>query len=296
MTGHENEDAADRQPRVAAVLTSHNRVATTLRALEGLEGQHTSAQLDLVMVDDGSADGTAESVRAAFPQVRLLRGDGTLYWNRGMHRAWQVALGGKYDYYLWLNDDTSLDPDALQQLLDVAETLGRPSIIVGCTRSKDGHLTYGGYVRDHPRLRPLHFRRVQVGTAPREVDTMNGNCVLISADVANVVGNLDPAFIHGMGDFDYGLRATKLGIPIIVAPGFIGECDRNAPTTVYRDPAVSFRTRIRTFLGPKGLPPGAWFTFTRRHTGPLWPVLFALPYVKFFVAALWIEATSHPSR
>ena len=46
--------------------------------------------------------------------------------------------------------------------------------------------------------------------------------------VASKVGNIDGAFIHSMGDLDYGLRARKLGCSIWTAPSFVGTCSRNS--------------------------------------------------------------------
>src|SRR5581483_12068316 len=74
-------------------------------------------ELRAVLIDDGSRDGTALAVRMQFPWVEVVRGDGSLYWCQGMHRAFDIALRQGFDYYLWLNDDTLLTLDALSRLL-----------------------------------------------------------------------------------------------------------------------------------------------------------------------------------
>ena len=73
------------------------------------------------MTDDGCTDGTIEAVRDKFHDVRIVKGDGSLFWNRGMLKAWEAASTEKsYDYYIWLNDDTIIKPQTIiRQLLSV---------------------------------------------------------------------------------------------------------------------------------------------------------------------------------
>ena len=67
------------------------------------------------MTDDGCTDGTIEAVRDKFHDVRIVKGDGSLFWNRGMLKAWEAASTEKsYDYYIWLNDDTIIKPQTTE--------------------------------------------------------------------------------------------------------------------------------------------------------------------------------------
>ncbi len=111
-------------------------------------------------------------------------------------------------------------------------------------------------------------------------DTCNFNCVLVPRDVAVRVGNLDAAFTHRMGDFDYGLRARHAGCSLWVAPGYVGECFANSGKGLWVEDAIGARELWRRLLGPKGLPPREWLVFTSRHFGPLWPAHFVWPYLK----------------
>ena len=215
--------------RVAAVLTAYNRRDLTLACLRSLQAQQLpGVTLDLFVLDDASSDGTSEQIAEQFPEVTLLHGNGQLYWNGGMRRAFAAAMAGDYDYYLWMNDDTHLDDGALAVLLDTECRLragGEGALIVaGSTRHPEtGELTYGGVV--HPyRWRPLKSVLVQPGDTPSPCDTMNGNVALISRAVVQRVGNVDPAFVQQMADFDYGLRARAAGCSVWVAPGTVGTC------------------------------------------------------------------------
>ena len=101
--------------RIAVVMTVFNRRAMTLACLEALRTQQVpDGTVDVFVVDDGSTDGTAQAVVQHHPDVRLLHGDGQLYWNGGMRLALAEAMEGDYDYYLWINDDTRLDDDGVR--------------------------------------------------------------------------------------------------------------------------------------------------------------------------------------
>jgi GT2 family glycosyltransferase len=265
---------------IIVCITCHNRRENTLKSINALYSQLVGLQrIHTYLVDDGSTDGTADAVRERYPEVKILPGDGNLYWNRGMHLAFGEALQKDYDYYLWLNDDTVLFPDALQRLLDTSMLFDNNAIIVGSTQDPDsGEWSYGGFVRRHPK-RPLRFKPFLPANEPVPVETMNGNCVLIPKRVVQIVGNLDPVFLHAMGDFDYGLRAQKLGFEVILAPGYFGNCKRDkldfAKLPIFQ--------RIKSLLSKKGLPPRDWAVFAKRYAGVLWPVYWLSPYIHTFI-------------
>lgn len=284
---------AVRGARLAVLITSHNRREKTLACLRALMTSDgiDRFELHVVLVDDGSTDGTAEAVAAAYPWVQVVHGDGSLFWCRGMHRAFDIALRRGHDYYLWLNDDSQLFHDGLVRLLDTASGMhagqGRPVIVVGSTVDEaSGKLTYGGSRRASP-WQPLTLVKVQPGELAQPCDTMNGNILLIPAEAARLIGNIDPAFEHAMGDIDYGLRARRRGVTPWVAPGVHGTCANNTSLGTFRDRSLPLARRWQLMLGRKGLPWRSWLLLTRRYAGPLWPLYFVWPYAKLVVTGLF---------
>ncbi len=273
---------------VVVLMTCFNRREITVECLRSLAGQGgPGVSVRVVLTDDGSIDGTGKAAREVWPGITIMQGDGSLFWAKGMALA--ASAAGDCDFLLWLNDDVILDRGALARLLRTHRSLAGPGqgpVVVGALRDpQTGTVTYSGVVRGgFPR--PMRFTRVVPAGTPVPADTMNGNLVLVPRGVVERVGHIDGGFSHGMADFDYGLRARALGCEVWVAPETLGTCARNQPARGWTDPALPVRTRLRSMLSPKGLPPRSWMRFTRRHAGLMWPVYWLSPYVRFVASAL----------
>lgn len=279
---------------IAVVLTCFNRKDKTedcLKALFGAaERMADQVRLHVIVTDDGSSDGTGEMLRSRFPQVEVLHGDGGLFWNGGMRLAFGRALEQGHDFYLWVNDDTTLFPDCLERLLATHDALlvstGRGGLVVGSTCNDEGQVSYGG-LRRKAGGKALQFCLVEPAAQPQSCESNNGNCLLVSAEATRQLGNLEEAYVHSMGDMDYGLRATKAGIPLWVMAGFVGKCGNDHPLSgSYLDQSLPFSVRWKKALSPKELSPRAWGVFCRRHAGPWWPVYWAWPYAKIALTSL----------
>ncbi|XZO01536.1 MAG: glycosyltransferase family 2 protein [Microcoleus sp.] len=278
---------------IATIITCHNRKQKTLASLAALFNQILPADVLLVvyLVDAASTDGTPEAVLETYPQVKLLGGDGNLFWNGGMRQGLAAAMKHHYDYYLWLNDDTVLEPSAVNTMLATSRSLAeqghRRAIAVGSTRdATTGALTYGGWLRTS-WWHPLHFRLLEPIAEAQQCSTMNGNCVLIPREVVEVVGNLDPAFIHSMGDIDYGLRSVQQNCTVWVVPGYVGTCSTNpSEGNCWEDPNMSLLDRWKKVMQPKGFSPKESKVLVQRHTNILWPIYWLLPYLRLILTSV----------
>jgi GT2 family glycosyltransferase len=284
---------SEQKLRLAVLMTCYNRVKNTIECLTTIKKQKPfAASVELFLVDDGSSDGTALAVAEVFPQATVILGDGNLYWCGGMRVAFAQAIERDYDFYLWLNDDTCLDDDALFRLFQTynyaSSQLGASLIIVGSTCEREsGAMTYGGWRQRVGKLGSISWEKIQpLMNQWTTCDTMNGNCVLISRNVVKKIGNLDINFTHSMGDLDYGLRAKQAGCQIVIAPGYYGVCSDNDGSGLWNDERLPLLLRWRKLLGPKGSPIKEWLVFSRRHKGPLWMLVWISPYLMFWINTL----------
>jgi GT2 family glycosyltransferase len=284
---------------IAVLMTSFNRREVTLNSLVALFGQRKAdgVYFTVFLVIDGSTDGTGEAVKSLLPEVRLLRGDGTLFWNGGMRMAFDTAMRESFDAYLFLNDDTILYSDGLERITACARTwlaASTPAIVVGSTRSPgSGNHSYGGIAMRTDGFALKHEKVIPGDSLSIDCDTMNGNVALVPRDIATVVGNVDERFRHQFGDFDYGLRAKRAGFNVVVAPGYVGECLPNSRSGTWRDSSLTFKKRWKNLTSPKGVPFGEWFFFTRRHYGWRWPYYAVSPYLKTIASSLFSSNGAH---
>jgi len=291
MQSSANADLID-PPRIAVLMACHNRRSLTCACIKSLKLQNVNAEVDAFVVDDGSTDGTTESIRSLWTKAFLVQGNGELWWNGGMRLAWKTAKasGVPYEYYLWLNDDVVLRPGAVATLLaditSVQREYGEPAIIVGATEDPaTGQMTYGGQVIRNPR-RPLRMQLLEPNGSVQPCDTLSGNCVLVSASAERTLGNLQEDFEHIFGDLDYGIRAKKNGVLLFAGSRYVGACAAHSDNLSSIDRSLSRLTRIRLRLREeRGIHARDWRRFVRLHSGlgPL-SILYTLsPYLRILL-------------
>lgn len=249
---------------IAAILTCFNRKVKTQKCLESLF--KILPDCDVYITDDGSTDGTRDMLHQCFPKVKVISGTGNLFWSRGMYTAWKEAVKGKYDYYLWLNDDIELYPYFFEELLE-------------CNRQKGGNCVITGLIEDFEKTTILYGGSdekktlIQANGSPQKVTHMNGNVVLVPKSVVDKIGVMDPKFHHDLGDVDYGLTAIENGINVYttrkpVAAGYSNDFCR------VRKWGVSLRERFHRLNMPLGSPLRINYYFRKKHYGFMKAVMF----------------------
>lgn len=249
--------------KTAILVTVYNRKDTTIKGLEKLK--HAITQMDaqkflfdIFLVDDGSTDGTYESVNSQFPEVHLYKGDGNLYWVHGMQMAWQKAVEtDDYDYYLWYNDDNDLYKNALVSLYESSEK-NRNSVICGAFRYQDGRPSFCGRNSQGNALEP--------NGQCQEIIRMHGNLVLVPQEIFKSVGMFDPFFKHNLGDFDYGFMVRKAGFSVLLTPAYIGVNNHHDDELLNHLKELPFKKRWAMTHTPKHHPKYSYH-FHKKHFG-----------------------------
>jgi hypothetical protein len=208
----------------AWIIPVHNRREVTLACLQRLRNQGVLEWSQAYVVDDGSTDGTSDAIRAAFPEVRLLHGDGDLWWTGATEHGMRAAFDDGAQFICWLNDDTSPHAGACAQLRTTSEATG--AITTGqCQIPANGPIVYGGLRK---KGMGLHVVPV-VGHEPVEVHAACGNFVCIPRSVVERIGFVDGRHLpHAHGDTDYTLRASSAGFRVLVEPRALADARPNA--------------------------------------------------------------------
>lgn len=204
------------KPRVAAIVVHYNGEAVSRLALASAE-RSTYPNFELVLLDNGSTDGSPDRLREAFPGVTHLSFSPNAGASAGYAHglAWGVAQG--FDYVLLLNNDLEVEPSAIDELVAVAERDRR----IGCVGPKTyfhGERPYlwsaGGELRFREAVTlERGMGKVDRGQYDRdqEVGYVNGCAILIRRQAALAIGNWDPLFFICVDDADFCTRLKSAG-------------------------------------------------------------------------------------
>ncbi len=236
--------------KVAIVIPVYNRRETTLQGLRSLSRIDLSGiDLQIIIVDDASTDGTADAIRAAFPAVKVITGDGSLHYAAGTNRGITAAVEAGAAFIVTANDDSIFHEQFLQRLVKTANE--NPRSVVGAMLLlwNEPHEVFqvgfewktpeGGWSQPHG-LSVFDFPRKTF-----EVEGLAGNCVLIPAAAIDECGLMDEKkFPHGWGDIQYFVRMRKAGWKLIVEPRAYVWCEPNTyPKPLHQMP-VKERLRV----------------------------------------------------
>lgn len=196
------------------VIPVHNRRAVTERCLSQLEGLGVSKWAQVLIVDDGSTDGTRELIAGQFSWAKVAHGDGNLWWAGAIRLGMASAIREGADAICWLNDDCLPDPGALEKLVHLARS--RRCVCGGVCRSVDNpDIAYGGGFMKGTWPAPL--RRLPADPLS-EVDWLHGNMVVIPSDTWQRVGLPEGHWMrHNLADIAYTFKAHQHGIPVLLA-------------------------------------------------------------------------------
>lgn len=273
--------------QIITLAACHNRKSKTLLSLGSLveQAEELGIATQHVVVDDGSLDGTATAIGERYPAVKVLSGDGTLYWAGAMRVGWEdIRARSYFDYLLVYNDDVEFSRDALATLLHVAdnETHVLNAVVGTFTDPNSGTMTYGGQ-RRVSRWHPLKLALMPLSDSEgMNVATCNMNAVLIPRRTLCSVGFLSPEFIHRGADTEWGLRLTKLGGRLICTPKPIGTCERNQHQDRFVQHSTSLLDCYKRLNSVKKMPFKERYFLFKSYGGVAWPLLILLPYFSTF--------------
>lgn len=203
-------------PSVCAIVLNYNGKDVTLETLASLTRTDYPA-IELLVVDNGSDDGSQEAVSAAFPNVSQVRKESNEGVAAGMNVGIAWALARDFDYLLILNNDIEVQPDMVTRLVEELEK--RPGFACAGPKcyyywdrerlwSAGGKLAYREAITRERGMGEID--RGQYDTT-EEVDYINGCAILIPRRAIEDVGPMDPAYIVGVEDADWCARAREKG-------------------------------------------------------------------------------------
>jgi glycosyltransferase involved in cell wall biosynthesis len=192
-------------PDVTVVIASRDRLPLLRLTLLSVVRQH-GADVEVVVVDDGSSDGTADAVaRSGDPRVRVVRHERPL----GVSAARNTGVGhARAPWIAFLDDDDLWSPQKLAGQLSAAERASRGWVVSGAVCVDDALHVLAG----EPPLPP---ERMVADLASYNAVPVGASNVAVRRDVLDEVGGFDRTLRH-MADWDMWIRLARTGPPAIV--------------------------------------------------------------------------------
>ena len=199
------------------VIPVHNNRVHTLHCLECLYAQ-TLAALRIVLIDDGSVDGTSESVRELYPDVEILQGDGNLWWTGSVAKGveWILDRAQPADLVLTLNNDTRFEPNFVERLLSRCLREGRALVASSCVSSVDGKPMDAAGTFFWESARRAYSREL-LEQQTVDFQFLTSRAVLYPVEVFRQIGNFNhKALPHYHADMEFTNRARRHGFRLVL--------------------------------------------------------------------------------
>jgi len=210
--------------RFFIIIPVHNRLEYTIACLNSIHTQ-TRAGVIVIVVDDGSRDGTGEAIRKDFPDAVLLRGDGNLWFTASVNLGLEYALetAADEDYALIINNDTVIDSNFLVTLEKSVEA--HPDALIGAVllNREDKQTILDGGVYYHRIKNRFHSynsgRKISEFNRDyrHDAELLPTRGLAIPVRVVKEIGGFDAKnFPQRASDYDFTLRAREKGYRLIV--------------------------------------------------------------------------------
>lgn len=219
--------------RLAVVILNWNGKGDTLSCIESIH-RTQEGEFDIIVVDNGSTDGSAKSISSRYPKIRIVRSPKNQGFAGGMNIGIETCIDLGYSKLLLLNNDTQFFQEgvleAYNSVLERYPSAG--AVTASIALNREGSIFQRELVADASLLKtlllkifcppyPLPLRRDESfanGIRCRSVPMIHGVAMGIRTSVLNEVGKFDPDFFCYEEDRDLLIRITKANYKLLTLP------------------------------------------------------------------------------
>lgn len=203
-------------PSVTIIVLNWNGKEHVLRCLHSLQSL-TYPQYDVLVVDNGSEDGSVDAIKSDFPEIQVIALPENYGYAQGNNVGLKEALAKGPEWILFLNNDTEVAPDLIDALIAGAQQypdggIFGPRIYYG----NESSIWYAGgeisFFLGRIRHRGIRQRDSEQFDKPGPTDFVSGCCLLIRADLARRLEGFNTQYRMYMEDVDLCYRASQFGI------------------------------------------------------------------------------------
>lgn len=208
---HQSPEPEKPKPRVTVVVISHNRQAMLRACLEALEKSEGREKLQIVVVDNGSFDGSAQ-LDSDFPDLQWIRLPKNFGLTKAMNLGWRAADA---EYVFFLHDDTEVPPEAAMRLADALDANADAAAVCPLLVDREG--------RPAPQFGSLpldgNWRPGQPsGDALVPVDYPRGAALMARVFYIKATRQIDERFGQFGGDADLAAQFRRALKKVLLVP------------------------------------------------------------------------------
>ncbi|MCK9607886.1 MAG: glycosyltransferase [Methylomonas sp.] len=193
--------------RLYILLPVHNRRDITEKFIRCLLDQ-TYENYHLVLIDDGSTDGTSEMVLENLPNTTVIKGSGDLWWAGALQEGykWLLVNAKNDDYCLIINDDTIFDNKFLKIGVNLLQTSTASLFLAKCYSQKTKVIIDSGVHVDFRKLSFLQAKEYE------EINCLSTRGLFLVIRDFKTVGGFFPSLLpHYLSDYEFTIRAHRKG-------------------------------------------------------------------------------------
>lgn len=207
-------------PKVFIVILNWNRPKDILECLESVHRMNYE-NYAVIIVDNGCEDGSCETIKKTYPGVDLIKNTHNLGYAGGNNVGMRLAMERGADYIWLLNDDTTVSPDCLKLMIEVAEgdnEIGLVSPIVYYFENPSKWQFAGSYINWKPFIFRFPDRRKEIGEEYQKGGNvcLFGTALLIKRKLIQKIGYLKYEYFAYWEDTEYSLRSLRGGFKNVV--------------------------------------------------------------------------------
>ncbi len=196
-------------PRVSVIVLNYNGLKWLEACCRSL-AETRYANFQVLLVDNGSTDGSVDFVRTRFPSIDVIVNETNLGYSAGNNIGIKAALASGAEYVVLLNPDTRVEPDWLGELVSVGESEEKVGILGAVQLVYESDQLNSWTRSAFPDLTErLMAPEIDLCWIP--VDWVEGACLAAKRRVFDEVGLLDPIYFAFYEEIDFCRRAARRG-------------------------------------------------------------------------------------
>ncbi len=206
--------------KCSIIIPVFNQVEYTKKCLEALVENTPDDLYEVIIVDNGSTDGTKEFLKCLEGDVKIITNQENLGFAKACNQGAREASG---KYLVFLNNDTIPQKGWLEELVRVADADEDIAVVGSKLMFPDGTIQHAGVGIADSKLLAGHLYRgypsdFPPANKPRDFQVVTGACMLVKKDIFFSIGGFDEAYVNGCEDIDLCFKIREEGKRVFYNP------------------------------------------------------------------------------